>query len=63
MEQPKIYIRDQVRKMIVDGEEDWYISAEKYVRYDVDNVEQNLTKSNQHLPTRCKTPIMFGYRP
>ena len=63
MEQPKIYIEDQVRKMIVDGEEDWYISAEKYVRYDVDNVEQNLTKSNQHLPTRCKTPIMSGYPP
>ena len=34
---------------------------EKYVRADVENVEQNIAKSNQHLPTRCKTPFMSGY--
>ena len=27
MEQPEIYLEDQVRKMIIDGEEGWYISA------------------------------------
>ena len=49
--------------MIVDGEEGWYMSAEKYVRYAVKNVEQNLAKSNQRLPTCCKTPMMSGYCP
>ena len=34
---------------------------EKYVRDAVDNFEQNLAKSNQRLPTCCKTPIMSGY--
>ena len=48
--------------MIVDGAGGWYMSAEKYVRNSVKNLEQNLAKSNQHLPTRCKTPIMSGYR-
>ena len=47
--------------MIVDGLEGWCISAEKCVKSDVENVEHNLAKSNQGLPTRCKIPIMFGY--
>ena len=37
--------------------------AEKYVRYDVENVEQNLSNYNQRLPTSCKTPIMSRYQP
>ena len=37
------------------------MSAEKYVITAVDNVEQTLAKSNQRLPTCCKTPIMPGY--
>ena len=49
--------------MIVDGAEGWYMSVEKYVRDAVDNFEQNLAKSNQRLPTGCKTPIVSGYRP
>ena len=63
MDQPKIYIGDQVGKMIVDKAEGWYMSAEKYVRASVENVQQNLAKYNQRLPTRCKTPIMSGYWP
>ena len=63
MEQLKTYLEYQVLKMIVDGASGWYVSAEKYVRAAVDNFEQNLTKYNQHLPTRCKTPIMSDYRP
>ena len=39
MEHPKIYLGDRVRKMIVYGEEGWYMSAEKYVRYAIDNVQ------------------------
>ena len=44
MDQPKIYIGDQVRKMIVDKAEGWYMSAEKYVRATVDNVKHALAK-------------------
>ena len=29
----------------------------------MENVEQIFTKSNQCLPTHCKTPIIYGYRP
>ena len=44
MDQPEIYLRSQVRNIIVDGAEGWYMAAEKYVRADVDNVEQNIHK-------------------
>ena len=62
MDQTKIYLGDQLGKMIVDGAEGWYMYVENYVRAAVENVEQNISKYNQHLPTRCKTPIMSGYR-
>ena len=39
IEHPKIYLRDQVGKMFMDGAEGWYISAEKYVRAAVENIE------------------------
>ena len=61
MEQTKIYLVAQVIHMIVYGAECWYMSAEKYVRAAVENVEQNLAKYNQILPTCCKTSIMSGY--
>ena len=63
MEQLKIYLGDQIRNMIVYRAESWYMSTEKYARAAVENVEKNIAKSNQHLPTRCKTPIMSGYPP
>ena len=49
--------------MIVDGAEGWYISAERYVRANADNVENNIAKSNQRLHIRFKTLIMYGYWP
>ena len=54
---------DHVGNIIVDGSEGWYMSEEKYVRAAVDNVEQNLAKSNHHLLTCCKTSIISGYWP
>ena len=39
------------------------MSVEKYVRATVKNVEKNIAKSNQGLPTLCKTPIVSGYWP
>ena len=49
--------------MIVDGSEDWYMSAEKYVGPAMNSVEINLAKSNQCLPTHCKTSIVSDYFP
>ena len=49
--------------MIVDGSEDWYMSAEKYVGPAMNSVEINLAKSNQCLPTHCKTSIISDYFP
>ena len=60
MEQLEIYLRYQVRRIIVDGEEYWHMSAEKYVRDDVENVEKNLAKSNQHLSNHCRNSIVYG---
>ena len=47
----------------MDGAEGWYIPEEKYVIDAVNSADQNLGKSNQRLPTRGNTPIMFGYWP
>ena len=62
IDKPDIYLGAQVGNMIVDGADGWYMSADNYVGAAIENVEQNLTKSNQRLPTGCKTPIMSGYR-
>ena len=37
------------------------MSMENYVRAAAENVDQNIAKSNQRIPTRCKNPIMSGY--
>ena len=39
------------------------MNAEKYVGAALENVEQNISKSNHHLPIFFKTPIMSSYRP
>jgi hypothetical protein len=41
----------------------WTMSAEKYVRAAVDNVEARLSKSNLRLPTKCDTPMSTSYHP
>ena len=38
------------------------MNAEKYVGAALENVEQNISKSNHHLPIFFKTPIMSRYR-
>ena len=44
MDQHKIYLGDQVWKMIVDGTKDLYMSEEKYVKAAVDSVENKSRK-------------------
>ena len=40
MEHPKIYLGDQFGNMIVYGAEFWYVSAEKYIKAAVENVNK-----------------------
>ena len=63
IDQPEIYLGAQLVNIIVDGEEGWYMSVEKYVRAAVDNVEHSFAKSNQRLPTCCNIPTISGYHP
>ena len=37
------------------------MSSDKYVKAVVDNIEETILKSNQHLPTKCRTPLTSEY--
>ena len=63
IDKPDVYLRAQLDKMSVDGFEGWTMSSEKYVKAAIENIEKTLAKTNQHLPTKCQTPLCSGYRP
>ena len=46
-----------------DSTECWMMSAEKYVKADLENVKLKLAKSNCRLPYRCDTPMATTYHP
>ena len=63
-EVPDMYLGALIQKVeTADGTECWMISAEKYVKATVDNVELKLSKSNCRLPSRCDTPMDITYHP
>ena len=63
IEKPDVYLGAQLDNMIVDRIEGWTMSSNKYVKAAVDNIEETLLKSNQCLPTKCRTPLTSGYQP
>ena len=63
IEPPDIYLGAQLDTMVVDGMEGWTMSSEKYVKAAVENVESELQKTGQRLPTKCRTPLSSNYRP
>ena len=63
IDKPDVYLGAQLDKLSVDGFEGWIMSSEKYVKSAIENIEQMLAESNQHLPTKCPTPLSSGYRP
>ena len=63
IEKPDVYLGAQLDNMIVDRIEGWTMSSNKCVKATVDNIEETLSKSNQHLPTKCRTPLTSGYHP
>jgi hypothetical protein len=68
VKEPEIYLGSQVSKFYIDGADSpekprWAMSSEKYVSQAVSDVETELSKVDQCLPTRVTTPVSQGYRP
>ena len=63
IEPPDMYLGAQLGTMQVDGNEGWFMSSEKYVKSAIQNIEETLQKTGQWLPSKCKTPLAYGYRP
>ena len=53
IDKPDVYLRAQLDKMSVGGFEGWTMLSEKYVKVAIENIEQTLAKTNQHLPIKC----------
>ena len=63
IESPDIYLGAQLGTMQVEGIEGWFMSSEKYVKSAIRNIEETLQKTGQQLPSKCKMPLAYGYRP
>jgi Reverse transcriptase (RNA-dependent DNA polymerase) len=68
VKEPDTYLGSQVSKFHIEGAENpekprWAMSSEKYVKQAVADVETELEKVEQCLPTRVTTPLSQGYRP
>ena len=60
---PELYLGVQLGTMQVKGNEGWFMSSVKYVKSAIQNIEKTLRKTGQWLPSKCKTPLAYGYRP
>ena len=60
---PDMYLGAMLSVIEDDSIHGWCMTSEKYVKAAVENVELELVRVNQRLPSRCKTPITVGYRP
>ena len=59
-EVPDMYLGALIQKVeTADGTECWMMSAEKYVKADVENVELKIAKSNCRLPSHCDTHMVI----
>ena len=62
IEPPSDYLGAVLGQMDIDGKTGWYLSSEKYVKSEIENVEQILQKGGQKLQSKCKTPLSSSYR-
>ena len=58
-----MYLGAQLGTMQVEGNDGWLMSSEKYIKSAIQNIEEMLQKTGQRLPSKCKTPLAYGYRP
>ena len=63
IEPPDMYLGAQLGTMQVEGNDGWFMSSEKYVKSEIQNIEETLQKMGQRLPSKCRTPLAYGYRP
>ena len=63
IEPPDMYLRATLYVMEDNGVQGWCITSDKCVKAAVENVELELARVNQRLPSRCKTPMTVRYRP
>ena len=63
IEPPDMYLGAQLGTMQVEGNDGWFISSEKYVKSTIQNIEETLQRMGQWLPSKCKTPLAYGYCP
>ena len=56
-----MYLGAQLGTMQVEGNQGWFMSSEKYVKSAIQNIEETLQKTGQRLPSKCKTPLAYGY--
>ena len=61
IEPPDMYLGTQLGTMQVEGNEGWLMSSEKYVKSAIQNIEETLQKTGQWLPSKCRTPLAYGY--
>ena len=63
-EVPDIYLGASIHKVeTTDGTECWMMSAEKYAKAAVENVELKLSRSNCRLTSCCDTPMATTCHP
>ena len=58
-----MYLSTQLGTMQVKGNDGWFMSSEKYVKSAIQNIEEMLQETEQRLPSKCKTPLAYGYHP
>ena len=58
-----MYLGAALSVMEDNGIQDWCMTSEKYVKAAVENVEQELARVNQRLPSRCKTLMTIPTAP
>ena len=58
-----MYLGATLSIMEDDGIQGSGMTSDKYVKVAVENVEQELVRVNQRLPSKCKTPMTVGYCP
>ena len=62
--EPEMYLGANMTKMVnKESVECWAMSSDDYCSAAVINVEKVLSDKGMRLPSKCRTPIIHGYRP
>ena len=61
VEMPDLYLGKKLKREDLGGKEFWTMSITYYIKSAVDNVEEQLNKKGDQLPSRTVAPISQGY--